>query len=427
MRIVEMQVTPIAISDPPLLNASGLHAPYALRTILELTTDGNVTGISEIPGSSSTNAALELARQTIIGCDPFQLNALRMALERQFADEGDRRGGASWDQRLGVHIYSAVEVACLDIIGKETNRPVADLLGGAVRPSVPFAAYLFCKPKGAGGRWGLDTDPAATGWAAARQQEAMDPDGIVRQAKAMCEEFGFRSIKLKGGVLAPAVEVETMLALREAFGPETPLRIDPNAVWRLETAIECGRQLRGVLEYYEDPVRGQQAMASLRQAVDIPLATNMCTTSFADLPESIRLHSEDVILCDHHFWGGLRACVELGRICRTFGRGLSMHSNSHVGVSLAAMTHLASAVPNLSYSLDTHYPWQCEDVLVGGPLKFQDGGLSITRQPGLGVQIDPKALQSLHENFNRCGLTRRDDEAEMQKIQPGWKFQAARW
>ena len=116
------------------------------------------------------------------------------------------------------------------------------------------------------------------------------------------------------------------MALREAFGPDTPLRLDPNAVWAVDTAINWCKKMEGVLEYYEDPVRGQEAMAEVRQALSIPLATNMCTTSFEDLPASIRLGSEDIILADHHYWGGLRASVELGRICRTFGRGLSMHS-----------------------------------------------------------------------------------------------------
>ena len=53
MKIREMHVTPIALSDPPLLNAAGLHAPYALRTVVELVTDGGVSGISETPVTSA--------------------------------------------------------------------------------------------------------------------------------------------------------------------------------------------------------------------------------------------------------------------------------------------------------------------------------------------------------------------------------------
>ena len=428
MRINEMHVTPIAISDPPLLNAAGLHAPFALRTIVELTTNDGLYGLGEVPGGAEVTTALEAARAIVIGRDPFHLNALAQALDEAFGPAGPGRAhGATWNRRQMALVFSAVEVACFDLMGKATGRPVVDLLGGAVRERVPFAAYLFFKHAGAGGALGFDADPAAVGWPASRQAAALDPDGVVAQAQAMSLAFGFQSLKLKGGVFAPEIEARTILALREAFGPETPLRIDPNAVWSVETAIRWGRELEGVLEYYEDPVRGQDNMAAVRAAVKIPLATNMCTTSFADLLGSIRVGAEDIILSDHHAWGGLRSSMELGRICRTFGRGLSMHSNSHVGISLAAMTHLAAAMPNLTYACDTHYPWQSEDVIVGGKLRFEDGALPVSREPGLGIELDRAVLAALHANYKACGLARRDDEAEMQKVQPGWRFQPTRW
>lgn len=428
MRISEMHVTPIAVGDPPLRNAAGLHAPYALRTIVELVSDDGISGISEIPGSEATTRALEEATDVVVGSDPYAMTGLLLALEARFGkDAQDRRGLQPWDQRKLVHMFSALEVACLDLIGRATNRPVVDLLGGRARDRVDFSAYLFLKQEGAGGALGLDTDPTASGWAAARQAKALDPDGVVSQAQAMCDAFGFRSIKLKAGTLEPEIEVECMRALQQAFGDSVPLRIDPNAVWSVDTAIHWGKQLEGVLEYYEDPTRGQQGMAEVRRAVNIPLATNMCTTSFEDLPGSVRLGSEDIILSDHHYWGGLRASIELGRYCRTFGLGLSMHSNSHVGISMAAMTHLAAAVPNLTYAVDTHYPWQTDEVIVGGKLTFEDGSLAVPEGPGLGVELDREALKRLHQNYLDCGLTHRDDEVEMQKVEPGWTFASTRW
>jgi glucarate dehydratase len=249
----------------------------------------------------------------------------------------------------------------------------------------------------------------------------------VAQAKAMCDEFGFESIKLKGGAFEPEQEVAAMIALQEAFGPDMPLRLDPNAIWKVETAITWGKKLEGVLEYYEDPVRGQENMAKVGQAVDIPLATNMCTTSFDDIPGSVKHHSEDIILSDHHFWGGLRASLALSRMCQTFGRGLSMHSNSHVGISLAAMAHLAAATPNLTYACDTHYPWQSEEVIVGGRIKIEGGAVEVGNEPGLGIELDRDMLAKLHEQYKASGLKKRNDEIEMQKVQPGWKFEPVRW
>jgi glucarate dehydratase len=326
-----------------------------------------------------------------------------------------------------VHIFSAIEVACLDIMGKIMNRPVVDLLGGRRRDSVPFSAYLFYKYEGAGGLLGFDTDPHATDWAAARQASALTPEAIVMQAKSMCKAFGFKSLKLKGGVFAPRQEVDAVFALRKAFGVAMPIRIDPNALWTVETAIQYGKEMEGVIEYLEDPVRGQKNMAIVRKALKTPLATNMCTTSFEDIPLSIQLGSEDIILSDHHFWGGLQASMSLTVLCQTFGRDLSMHSNSHLGISLAAMVHLGAAIPHLKYALDTHYPWQSDEIITSGRFTFENGEVAVPKGAGLGVELDRKALEKLHQNYLACGLTKRNDEIEMQKVQANWQFEATRW
>ena len=428
MKITDMHITPIALGDPPLLNAAGLHAPYCLRTVVELVTADGLTGLAEVPGSVAVDTALAAVRDVVIGADPRNWHALRAKLaERCSPETSVSRGDKPWDGRTRVQVYSALDVACLDLQGKAYGVPVAALLGGVVRERVPYSAYLFYKYEGAGGERAFGTDPAATGWAAARQAAALDPAGVVAQAQAMVKEFGFESIKLKGGVFEPAQEVAAMKALHAAFGPDVPLRLDPNALWTVETSIKFGREMEGILEYLEDPCRTQEGMAAVRRALKTPLATNMCTTSFDDLPGSVKHASEDIILTDHHYWGGLRASMELAAHCRIFSRGVSMHSNNHGGISLAAMTHLGAAMPNLSYALDTHYPWQWEDIIVGGRMKIEGGCVTLPTGPGLGVELDRAALAHAADNYRRCGFTERNDEPEMQKKVPGWKFKATRW
>ncbi|MBA3943656.1 MAG: glucarate dehydratase [Herpetosiphonaceae bacterium] len=429
MKIIDYRVTPIAFADPPLRSAFGLHAPYALRTIIELVSDDGVSGISETHGGAAVVADLEAVRDLVVGRDPFQLAQLEHSILSSGTSLGRGAGKALWEGKLQSppRTFGAIEVACLDMIGKALGRPVCDLLGGRVRDHVHFSAYLFYKHAGAGGSLGFDTDPLATGWALARQQAALDGEALVRQARTMVDAFGFGSFKLKGGVLPPPVEVQTMKLLAAAFGTEMPLRIDPNAAWSIPTSLHCARELEGLLEYYEDPTGGQAGMAEVAQETRLPLATNMCIVSFGDLPEGIRLGSARIILGDHHFWGGLRASIELARICRIWGLGLSMHSNSHLGISLAAMTHLAAAVPNLAYACDTHYPWQAEEVIVGGKLHFEDGMLPVSNEPGLGVTLDHAELARMHAQYLACGLTYRDDELEMQKVEPGWKYVQPRW
>lgn len=99
-----------------------------------------------------------------------------------------------------------------------------------------------------------------------------------------------------------------------------------------------------------------------------------------------------------------------------------MHSNSHLGISLMAMAHLGVACPEICFAMDTHYPWQKEEIIKGGRIQFEDGALRVSNEPGLGVELDYEMLEKLHQNYLSCGITERNDEIEMQKVVPGWKF-----
>ena len=127
-------------------------------------------------------------------------------------------------------------------------------------------------------------------------------------------------------------------------------------------------------------------MAEVAQQAPMPLATNMCVVAFDHLAPAVAKESVRVVLSDHHYWGGLQRSRLLAGICDTFDLGLSMHSNSHLGISLAAMVHLAGATPNLTYACDTHWPWKTEEIVKPGALEFVDGSVPVPTTPGLGCR-----------------------------------------
>jgi glucarate dehydratase len=358
MKIIDFRIHAIAVADPPLRSSYGLHAPFALRTVLELESDEGIVGISEAHGGETNAQLFESFRPRVVGANPYRLCGSLLQMIDPAA--GDRTqifsvpGENPHD--AAARVYSAIEIACLDLIGKSTGTPVCDLLGGRVRDEVPFSAYLFYKHAGGGG--GPDLRPDEYG-------ECLTPASIVRQARQMIAKYGFRSIKLKAGVLEPDDEIETMRLLYAAFGPEVPLRIDPNCAWTVETSIRVGVALKRELAgegYLEDPAPRLDGMAAVRRAllergVTTPLASNVAVTSFADLPPALARDAVQIVLSDPHYWGGIRQIQHLSKTCHTFGLGLSMHSNSHLGVSLMAMAHAAAAAPYLTYACDTHYPW----------------------------------------------------------------------
>jgi glucarate dehydratase len=436
MRIADMTVHSISIADPPLRSSYGLHAPYALRTILELKSEDGIVGISETHGGDAIAHAFHNLRQQIISSDAYRVTGhlLPMIDASGTTSSSDRSqtyhvpGENPLDE--AARLYSAVEIACLDLIGKSLRIPVCDLFGGRARSEVRFSAYPFYKHAGGGGE-GKDLRNDEYG-------EALTPRQLVAQVKRMFAKYGFREIKFKAGVLDPAEEIETVRQLRAEFGPTVPIRLDPNCAWSVATSIEIGKALREELGnggYLEDPTAGIPGMAQVRRellkmGVKTPLASNVAVTSFADLPEIIKTAAVQIVLCDPHYWGGIQQAKHLGKLCNTFGLGLSMHSNSHLGVSLMAMAHAAAATPQLTFACDTHYPWQSDndEVVLGGRVPIVNGCVQISDKPGLGVELDYDQLARGRERYRRCAYRKRDDEAEMRKhVDPNWRRLLPRW
>jgi glucarate dehydratase len=418
MKITDITITPVAFPDPPLLNSVGVHEPWALRTIVEVHTDEGISGLGESYGDIGHLTRMRTAAPALVGLDVHALNEMHSRIATALGGEAgsDRHGltGPLTVESTVDRVFSAFEVACWDIRGKALGRPVSDLLGGAVRTAVPYSAYLFYKWAGHPG-----AEPDEFG-------EALDAAGIVAQARMLVERHGFGSIKLKGGVFPPEQEVEAIHALREAF-PDHPLRLDPNAAWTPETSLKVAEAVDGVVEYLEDPAPDIDGMAEVAARAPMPLATNMCVIAFEHIARSVEVDAVQVILSDHHYWGGLSRSKELAGICRTFGIGLSMHSNSHLGISLAAMTHLAASTPNLDYACDTHYPWNSSHDVITTPFTFVDGAVPVPTGPGLGVELDRDALARLAENYRTCGLVQRDDTGYMQQHDPSYERKRPRW
>ncbi len=434
MKIRDFRIHPIAIGDPPLRSSYGLHAPYALRTIVELISDDDIVGISETYGGEAQVRQLEELREQIVGANPYRLTGFLSPMVE--GETGDVDRSQTWhvpgENPLDAttRTYAAIEVACLDLIGKTVGQPVCDLIGGRVREQVPFSAYPFYKHPGGGGE-GHDVREDEYG-------EALSPEQLVSQVKKMVAQYGFTSIKFKAGVLEPEIEIETIKQLYRALGPNVPLRIDPNSAWTVETSVRVGKALAEELGrggYLEDPTAGLENMAEVRkrllaEGIETPLATNVAVTCFADIPRAVKLDAVQIILCDHHYWGGMRQVQQLARLAKTFDIGLSMHSNSHLGVSLMAMAHCAASTPHLTYACDTHYPWSAaaDEVVKGGRVPIVDGCAKITDKPGLGVELDYDQLARGVERYKNCKYRKRDDEAEMRRhVDPKWKRLLPRW
>jgi len=318
MKITDLKVRTVAIPlTCQLRHNTGVHPGYFLRTILELVTDEGIVGLGEVGGGDQRGALMKL-KPRILGLDPFHLETIKLKVLRSIYYMSNAR------------LYAAIEMACLDIQGKATGRSLSDLLGGSVRDRIPMIGYLF---------WRYDRPDG---------KDDTRAEDMADWCQELHETLGVKAMKLKAGVMEPGEEARVLELCRERLGPDFGLRIDPNGVWSVPTAVRIGRRLEAVApEYFEDPSWGLTGNAEVRRQVRIPIATNMYPARFDDLAPAVRLGSVDIVLTDLHYWEGPRGVKDLAAICRTFGLGVAMHSGAEFGIELAAMLHTASTIPEI--------------------------------------------------------------------------------
>ena len=128
-RIAGVTVTPVAFRDPPLLNTVGVHEPYALRTVVEITTESGVSGVGETYGGTVHLERLRRAADELAGMDVWSLNELTARTTRALGADttgGDGMSGMVTGSSTVDRVMSPFDVACLDIQGKLVGRPVSE-------------------------------------------------------------------------------------------------------------------------------------------------------------------------------------------------------------------------------------------------------------------------------------------------------------
>jgi glucarate dehydratase len=391
MKITDVRATTVTVPlEAPLRHANGCHWGRFVRTIVEIESDNGLVGLGEMGGGGeSALATVQALKGSLLGRDPALLEDMRFLLANPTASLYNNR----------TQVVAALEFACLDLLGQSWGVPVCEILGGRVRDRVPFASYLFFRY----------ASPNGTG-------TVRTVDQLVAFARSLKDKYGFTTHKLKGGTFPPDYDLECYRAVAAAL-PGHRFRFDPNAVWTTEQAVRFGRAIEDLdNDYLEDPVFGLTGMRHAREKLRLPLATNTVVVNFEQLAANVLNRAVDVILLDTTFWGGIRPCVKAAGICETFQLGVAVHSSGELGIQLATMLHLGAAVPNLSFAADAHYHHLADDIIEGGPLKYENGSIRVPTAPGLGVRLDRAKLEQYAELYREMGPYAYDQDPG----RPGW-------
>jgi L-alanine-DL-glutamate epimerase-like enolase superfamily enzyme len=342
------------------LKWSGGIRESASGLIVEVETDEAVVGVGEAPGPTLPAIQAVIERelaQFLVGEDPLRTEWLVHRMEEY---------SRNWSG-VGAYAIAGLELALLDLKGKALDVPVAELLGGLGRESVPVIGYLF-----------------------------IDEAEANAQKAAEFVEAGHTELKLKVG-RDLTQDYDTLAAIRERVGYDVKVRIDANMNWSVPAAIKWIKALEQFdLQFIEQPVPDfdLEGMATVRRAVSSPIAADEACTSVRSALELLKAEACDVFVVYPSEAGGLTRALQIAAIAEAAGKWCAIGSWAELGVATTANVHLAAASSNFSFANDTHYPLQRADVLAE-PLEIADGQIGVPRDPGLGVTLDAVRVAEL--------------------------------
>ena len=374
MKITNIRVTHVNVPfDAPFWWTAGLYAG-ASKSIIEVETDEGLVGLGEAPWWHFGEVIKSDIAPALIGADPLDLADCESRCVPPYqitANTGENAASVA---------YGAVEIALWDIRAKFFGLPLYQLLGGAVRKEIRFSEYFSFRPKngGAGGE--------------------MSPEAIVDYCLKMQAEHGASIFEGKLILGDPQLEIKTVRLLRVALGEKAQIKLDSNMQYSLTTARWLMRELEPYnIRNYEDPVATFEEMAALRQHSFIPFSTHI-----PDLKRAVALGAPDYFVCNFAALGGLARTLKFIAACEEMGKGFWCYSND-LGIMTAAYLHVSAATPWITEASQSLFRWQIGDVIKGGPFRQSNDTVSVPEGPGLGVELDPAAMQRWAAHFNTNG------------------------
>ena len=367
-------------------------APWRELVFLELSTDEGLVGVSEVRMVNKTDTLVacigELAPRYVIGTDPFDVE--RLAWNVQRAEYG--RPGEVTQSAL-----AAFDIACWDLMGQALRVPVWKLLGGRFRDRIP--AY-------ANGWYQAEREPAKIAGLAAQV--------VKRGYRALkLDPFGAANAELPPGDRRRVEGI--MAAVRDAVGPDVQILVEMHGRFTPATAARVAAILEPYdPEWIEEPVppENADALARVRNATRIPIATGERAHTVGDIREFIERGLADVIQVDLTHFGGF---VGLKRVAGwAEAHYLLMAPHNVCGpVGTMANVHLAIATPAvriLEHFNDFADPWVSDLVDHAPVVDSADGAFGLPTGSGLGLKLDKAACAQYPARGKLIRL-----------FQPGWE------
>jgi len=348
------------------------------NVVLRIYTDEGITGLGEAGtwgvyycGESQETVmdviGYYLFPQVLEGENPFNIDLIHSKMDAAVLNNTVAK--------------SAIDFALYDIMGKSLNVPVYQLIGGCHAEKFPVIAAVV----------GIDK-----------------PETMAKVAKDSLKNLGTepRLFKIKLG-LEYLKDVKRVEAIREAVGGDHSLLLDCNGSLDVKQAIYFGQQVaRFSPVFLEQPVDYDdlEGLADVKRNVPIPVGACECALKIEDMMRVIRMDAADFFNFKIDRLGGIYKGKQAAGMIKAAGKWILQSGQVSIGIAAVARSHFSAATYDMFpctsgvsgvfsiYPASEREYIEVENVLIGGP-KVEKGYASVPPGPGLGVELNEKALR----------------------------------
>lgn len=275
-----------------------------------------------------------------------------------------------------VKIYCAVEIALFDLLGKAYGVPVSEIVGGRVRDRI----RLY----GSAGMY-------------------MQPEQYAEEAAAVAD-LGFHAYKMRPG-MGQEKDEQAVRLVREALGPSIGLMVDAHTWWRMGDKSYGPAKVEDLAQAMEPediawleeplPPDDHEAYWRLKEKEIVPLASGEHEPNEKRFLDLIQTQSVDYVQMDIICQGGITSARRLfGEIEKeglrfafhSWGTALEVIAAGHLGVCWPE--HVVEWLEYPVYEPGILYPFPLATEILRAPLHVERGELVISREPGLGIEVD---------------------------------------
>ena len=353
-----------------------LGADLGQTTILiEIETDAGVVGFGEtaptMMNAEPVIVFLQGVRPVLLGQSVFQISDLmRQVFKRAF-------GAASVSQshpRIANMVFTGLEMALWDALGKSVDLPLYALLGGKIRDTVGFMGFVQGETTGE----------------------------LAAHAGLLAQE-GYDVIYLKAG-RDNAKDLANVEAVRNAIGNKR-LRIDPNEAWDLmEAQVMIQKLAKFDLEMVEQPVSaiaGVPALKALKQSCQVPLAADQSVFTPEEAQMMCASGAVSLLTVGLHETGGILGFRRVASIAQVFDINVCIHGVWETGITTCASIQAAAGVPNLDDGNQIMWQLLEEDIVESPDLTPKAGKIPVMSGPGLGFTLNEDAVGRAMEAYGK--------------------------